>query len=63
MASLVDPLSVPADRPERVKKAVKLGTAAVIVDLDDAVTPARKALARLGFSDPESISTEGTAAP
>jgi citrate lyase subunit beta / citryl-CoA lyase len=46
MASLVAPLFVPADRPDRVEKAIKLGADAVIVDLEDAVAPARKALAR-----------------
>lgn len=46
MASLVAPLFVPADRPDRVEKAIKLGGDAVIVDLEDAVAPARKALAR-----------------
>ena len=46
MAFLVDPLFVPADRPDRVGKAMKLGVAAVLIDLEDAVAPARKAFAR-----------------
>ena len=44
--SLVDPIFVPADRPDRVDKAMKLGVDAVIIDLEDAVAPANKPLAR-----------------
>lgn len=39
-------LYVPADRPERVAKALRSGADGVIVDLEDAVAPARKAAAR-----------------
>lgn len=42
----VTPLFVPADRPERYAKATASGADAVIVDLEDAVAPARKAIAR-----------------
>ncbi len=39
-------LFVPADRPERLPKAMAAGAGAVIVDLEDAVDPAHKAAAR-----------------
>lgn len=39
-------LFVPGDRPDRVKKASRLGADGVIMDLEDAVSPERKALAR-----------------
>ncbi|MGY0195020.1 HpcH/HpaI aldolase/citrate lyase family protein [Leptothrix sp. BB-4] len=39
-------LFVPADRPERIGKALSSGADAVIVDLEDAVAPQDKALAR-----------------
>ncbi len=39
-------LFVPADRPERIGKALQSGADAVIVDLEDAVAPAAKAAAR-----------------
>lgn len=39
-------LFVPGDRPERFDKAVAAGADAVIVDLEDAVAPERKAQAR-----------------
>lgn len=39
-------LYVPGDRPERVVKALRSGADGVIVDLEDAVAPARKAVAR-----------------
>jgi len=39
-------LFVPADRPERIEKAMLSGADAVIVDLEDSVAPARKAFAR-----------------
>lgn len=42
-------LYVPADRPERVPKALASGADAVIVDLEDAVAPARKEEARAGL--------------
>jgi citrate lyase subunit beta/citryl-CoA lyase len=40
-------LFVPANRPERFAKALASGADAVIVDLEDAVSPADKALARV----------------
>eukprot|EP01037_Dinobryon_pediforme_P020805 gene20805-21513_t len=43
-------LFVPADRPERVAKAAASGADAVIVDLEDAVAPARKESARSGLA-------------
>lgn len=36
-------LFVPADRPKRIPKACRPGADSVIVDLDDAVAPARAA--------------------
>jgi len=39
-------LFVPADRPERIDKALGSGADAVIVDLEDAVAPGAKAVAR-----------------
>lgn len=39
-------LYVPGDRPDRFAKAVCSGADVVIIDLEDAVTPARKAYAR-----------------
>ena len=39
-------LFVPADRPERIAKALASGADAVIVDLEDAVAPAAKDAAR-----------------
>ena len=41
-------LFVPGDRPERFEKACAAGADAVIIDLEDAVTPERKASAREG---------------
>jgi citrate lyase subunit beta/citryl-CoA lyase len=39
-------LFVPGDRPERFDKACKSGADVVVIDLEDAVTPERKSLAR-----------------
>ena len=39
-------LFVPGDRPERVEKAMQTGADLVIIDLEDAVLPENKALAR-----------------
>src|SRR3546814_19703658 len=39
-------LFVPGDRPERFEKAAASGTDAVILDLEDSVSPANKAKAR-----------------
>ena len=44
-------LYVPADRPERVVKAIASRAHAVIVDLEDAVAPAAKEPARAGLAD------------
>lgn len=44
-------LYVPADRPDRVPKAIASGAHAVIVDLEDAVAPAAKGDARAGLAD------------
>lgn len=46
MQALHCPLFVPADRPERFAKAAAAGCDAVILDLEDAVSGARKAEAR-----------------
>lgn len=43
-------LFVPADRPERHARALAAGTGCVIVDLEDAVAPERKASAREGLA-------------
>lgn len=44
-------LFVPASRPERIAKALAAGADAVIVDLEDAVTPADKPAARRALLD------------
>lgn len=44
-------LFVPADRPERFDKALASGAHAVIVDLEDAVTPERKDQARAALRE------------
>lgn len=44
-------LFVPADRPERHARALATGAGGVIVDLEDAVAPERKATARSGLAD------------
>ena len=44
-------LYVPADRPDRVAKALASGAHAVIVDLEDAVAPAAKDEARAALAD------------
>ena len=43
---IVTALYVPGDRPDRFEKAAASGTQLVIVDLEDAVAPDRKTLAR-----------------
>ncbi|MDP9968782.1 citrate lyase subunit beta/citryl-CoA lyase [Variovorax paradoxus] len=43
-------LFVPADRPERHARALATGAGGVIVDLEDAVAPERKAAAREGLA-------------
>jgi citrate lyase subunit beta/citryl-CoA lyase len=53
-------LFVPGDRPDRFDKAVRSGTDAVIIDLEDAVAPDRKADARAAAVD--FLSRYGTAA-
>ena len=45
------PLFVPANRPDRIAKAVRSGTDAIIVDLEDSVPPSEKDAARHGLSD------------
>ena len=44
-------LFVPADRPERLPKALASGADAVVIDLEDAVAPSAKAAARLALID------------
>lgn len=46
LRSLIAPLFVPGDRPERFAKAAGSGADAVILDLEDAVAGERKAYAR-----------------
>jgi citrate lyase subunit beta/citryl-CoA lyase len=51
---IVPPLTwlyVPADRPDRVEKAIASRAHAVIVDLEDAVAPAAKAQARAALQE------------
>lgn len=43
-------LYVPGDRPDRIAKALAAGADIVIVDLEDAVAPSKKAEARAGLS-------------
>ncbi len=45
-AAPITPLFVPADRPDRFRKAVACGADAVIIDLEDGVAPDRKDAAR-----------------
>lgn len=51
------PLFVPADRPERIAKAVASGADAVAIDLEDAVAPEAKKGARAALADlpPQSV--------
>jgi citrate lyase subunit beta / citryl-CoA lyase len=44
-------LFVPGDRPERFHKAISSGADAVIIDLEDSVPPATKAVARTAIAD------------
>ncbi len=44
-------LFVPADRPERFAKALACAADRVVIDLEDAVAPANKALARAALQD------------
>jgi citrate lyase subunit beta/citryl-CoA lyase len=44
-------LYVPADRPDRIEKAIASRAHAVIVDLEDAVAPPAKAAARAGLAN------------
>ncbi len=44
------PLFVPGDRPERFAKAAQSGADAIIMDLEDAVSPDNKALARANLA-------------
>lgn len=44
--TFIAPLFVPADRPERVRKAAASGADAIVIDLEDAVAPAAKGQAR-----------------
>jgi len=50
-APVITSLYVPGDRPERFDKAVASGTQLVILDLEDAVAPDRKAQARTHVTD------------
>lgn len=55
VGQILTPLFVPANRPDRFAKAAASGADAVILDLEDAVAPADKDLARAsldaGFTD------------
>jgi citrate lyase subunit beta/citryl-CoA lyase len=44
-------LFVPGDRPDRIRKALSVGADAVIIDLEDAVRPEARPLARSVLSD------------
>ncbi len=48
--SIALPLFVPADRPDRFLKAFSSGADAVILDLEDAVSPDRKGVARAALA-------------
>ncbi len=48
-------LFVPADRPERFLKALASGADAVILDLEDAVSPDRKGAARAALADARDV--------
>jgi citrate lyase subunit beta/citryl-CoA lyase len=54
MISCIAPLFVPGDRPERFAKAAASGADAIIIDLEDAVAPERKAAARAALQ-PEDL--------
>lgn len=61
---IVVALYAPADRPERFEKALNSGADAVIVDLEDAVAPSRKASARAALADFTAVwASLGAAAP
>ncbi len=61
---IVVALYAPADRPERFEKALDAGADAVIVDLEDAVAPSRKAPARASLTEfAEAWASRGAAAP
>ncbi len=61
---IVVALYAPADRPERFEKALDAGADAVIVDLEDAVAPSRKASARASLTEfAEAWASRGAAAP
>ncbi|APF34692.1 HpcH/HpaI aldolase/citrate lyase family protein [Microbacterium paludicola] len=61
---IVVALYAPADRPERFEKALNAGADAVIVDLEDAVAPSRKASARASLAEfAEAWASLGAAAP
>lgn len=61
---IVVALYAPADRPERFEKALDAGADAVIVDLEDAVAPSRKASARAALADFTAVwASRGAAAP
>lgn len=51
MTPIITWLYVPGDRPDRFDKAVASGAQAVILDLEDAVAPERKAEARVLVAD------------
>ncbi|MEU1972204.1 CoA ester lyase [Microbacterium sp. NPDC019599] len=51
MTPALTALYVPGDRPDRVAKAMDAGADIVIVDLEDAVAPTRKDVARAGIAD------------
>lgn len=44
-------LFVPGDRPDRMEKATGLGADALVLDLEDAVAPTRKAEGRIAIAD------------
>ena len=50
-ASATNLLFVPADRPDRIKKALSAGADLVVADLEDAVVPEQKVVARQALAD------------
>ncbi len=55
MWDAVTPLFVPGDRPERYAKAAGSGTDAIIIDLEDAVSPDNKITAREALGRPAAL--------
>jgi citrate lyase subunit beta/citryl-CoA lyase len=55
MGHIVTPLFVPGDKPERYAKAANSGADAIIIDLEDAVSPDNKIAARYALVRPGAL--------